>query len=308
MPALLPIDDRITAIDHDLLGIPNLGVTYVVRGDPDQVALIETGTSLTVPATLAGLEQLDIPREAIRHVLCTHIHMDHSGGAGLLADALPNASVYINSASAEHLIDPTKLLGSTRRAVGELLWPLQGTIRPLPAARLRPAETLRLDLGRGIVLHAIATPGHSADHIAFREERSGALFAGDACGIMLPHYGVGPYPVNPPPGFDLDQQIATYERLRTLPITRLLVTHCGAFDAAAATIREQHLKLLEVADAVHVAIEREQLDPVALAARLLPAGDNDLLRAWSEMTIAGVAHYFRKHLERESGRSRHVHE
>jgi glyoxylase-like metal-dependent hydrolase (beta-lactamase superfamily II) len=294
MPALLPIDDQITAIDHDLLGIPSLGVAYVVRGDPDQFALIETGTSLTVPATLAGLDQLGIPREAVRYIICTHIHMDHSGGAGLLAEALPNSAVYINSASAEHLIDPTKLLASTRRAVGELVWQRQGTIRPLPAERLRPAETLRLDLGRGVVLQAIATPGHSADHLAFHEERSGALFVGDACGIMLPHYGVGPYPVNPPPGFDLDQQIATYEHLRTLPIARLLFTHCGAIDSVAATMREQHLKLLEVAEVVRIAIEREQLDAPALAARLLPAGDNDLLRAWSDMTIAGVAHYFHK--------------
>jgi glyoxylase-like metal-dependent hydrolase (beta-lactamase superfamily II) len=294
MPALLPIDDRITAIDHDLLGIPSLGVAYIVRGDPDQFALIETGTSLTVPATLAGLDQLDIPRAAIRAIICTHVHMDHAGGAGLLAEALPDAPVYIHSASAEHLIDPTKLLASTRRAVGEILWPRQGTIHPLPADRLRPAETLRLDLGRGVVLQAIATPGHSDDHIAFREERSGALFVGDACGIMLPHYGIGPYPVNPPPSFDLDQQIVTYERLLTLPITRLLVTHCGAIDSVDATMREQHLKLLEVAEAVRIAIEREQLDTPALAARLLPAGDNDLLRIWSEMTIDGVAHYFRK--------------
>jgi len=304
MPTLLPIDDRITAIDHDLLGIPSLGVAYVVRADPDQVALIETGTSLTVPATLAGLDQLDIPREAVRYVICTHVHMDHAGGAGLLAEALPNAAVYINSASAEHLIDPTKLLASTRRAVGEMLWPRQGTIRPLRAERLRPAETLHLDLGHGVVLQAIATPGHSPDHIAFREEHSGALFAGDACGIMLPHYGIGPYPVNPPPGFDLDQQIATYERLRTLPITRLLLTHCGAIDAVAATMREQHLKLLEVAEAVRVAVERDQLDAVALAARLLPAGDNDLLRGWSEMTIAGVARYFRKRLGLEPDKGR----
>ena len=190
MPAIMPIDDYITAIDHDLLGAPGLGVSYVVRGDPERVALVETGTSLTAPTTLAGLEQLGIPRDAVRYIVCTHVHMDHAGGAGSLAAALPGADVYINSASAQHLIDPTKLLASTRRAVGEALWPLQGDILPLPAERLRPAEALRLDLGRGLVLQAIATPGHSPDHIAFLEERSGALFAGDSCGIVLPRYGI----------------------------------------------------------------------------------------------------------------------
>ncbi len=60
MPAIIPIDTTITAIDHDLFGMPGIGVTYVVRGDADQVALIDTGTSPTAPATLAALEQLGI--------------------------------------------------------------------------------------------------------------------------------------------------------------------------------------------------------------------------------------------------------
>ena len=76
-----PIDTHITAIDHDLLGLPGVGVTYVVRGE--DIALVETGTSLTVPATLAGLEKLGIAREAVGHILCTHVHMDHAGGGWL---------------------------------------------------------------------------------------------------------------------------------------------------------------------------------------------------------------------------------
>ena len=296
MPAILSVDDHISAIDHDLLGAPGIGVTYVVRGDPEQIALIETGTSLTAPTTLAGLDRLGIPREAVWHIICTHIHIDHAGGAGPLAEALPNAAVYINSATAEHLVDPSRLLPSTRRAVGEALWPLQGTIQPLPLGRLRPAEELRLDLGRGVVLQAIPTPGHSSDHVAFLDERSGALFAGDSCGVMLPRYGVGPLPVMPPPTCDLDQQIATYERLRALPIARLLVTHCGPIHAAEPAMREQHLKLLEVAEAVRLGVEQDNLDSSAISTRLLPSGDNEVLRKWSEMTIAGLARYFRKRM------------
>jgi glyoxylase-like metal-dependent hydrolase (beta-lactamase superfamily II) len=296
MSAIISIDDTISAIDHDLLGSPGIGVTYVVRGDDDQVALIETGTSLTVEKTLAGLEQLGVAREAVRHIICTHIHMDHAGGAGLLAEALPNAEVYINSATAEFLVDPRKLLQSTRRAVGEALWPLQGTICPLPPVRLCPAETLRLDLGRGVTLEAIASPGHSADHIAFFAERSGALFAGDSCGVAMPRYGIGARPVTPPPGFDLDAQIATFERLSALPIEHLLVTHCGPVEGGAAALRAQHAHLLDAADAVRAAVERGNLDAADLAARLFPAGEHPVMQVWSEMSIAGIARYFRKKL------------
>jgi glyoxylase-like metal-dependent hydrolase (beta-lactamase superfamily II) len=294
MPAIISIDDTITAIDHHLLGMPGIGVTYVVRGDPDQVALIETGTSLTAPLTLAGLEQLGVARESVRSIICTHIHMDHAGGAGPLAQALPNAAVYINSATAGFLVDPEKLISSTRRAVGEALWPLQGTILALPPGRLRPAETLQLNLGRGVTLRAIASPGHSADHIAFFAAHNGALFAGDSCGIAMPRWGLDPRPVTPPPGFDLDAQIATYERLRALPIAHLLVTHCGPVAGGVAALRAQHAHLLEAAEAVRIAVARDALDIPALAARLFPADDHPVLNVWSEMSIVGIARYFQK--------------
>jgi glyoxylase-like metal-dependent hydrolase (beta-lactamase superfamily II) len=294
MAALIAIDDSITAIDHELFGMPGIGVTYVVRGDPDQVALIETGTSLTAPLTLAGLAQIGIAREAVRSIICTHIHMDHAGGAGPLAEALPVADVYINSATAGFLVEPGKLIPSTRRAVGEALWPSQGTIQPLPPGRLRPAEMLELDLGRGVTLRAFASPGHSADHIAFFAEHNGALFAGDACGIAMPHWGLDPRPVTPPPGFDLDAQTATYERLSSLPIAHLLVTHCGPVAGGVAALRAQHTHLLEAAEVVHTAIARGALDIPNLAARLFPTDDHPVLSVWSEMSVAGIARYFQK--------------
>jgi glyoxylase-like metal-dependent hydrolase (beta-lactamase superfamily II) len=296
MSAIITVDDTISAIDHELLGSPGIGVTYVVRGDDDQVALIETGTSLTVPNTLAGLDELGIPREAVRHIICTHIHMDHAGGAGFLAEALPNAEVYINTDTADLLVDPRRLLQSTRRAVGETLWPLQGTICPLPPVRLCPAETLQLDLGRGVTLEAIASPGHSADHIAFFTN-SGALFAGDSCGVAMPLLGIEPRPVTPPPGFDLEAQIATFERLSALPIEHLLVTHCGPVEGGAAALRLQHAHLLDAADTVRTAVESGNVDIAALAERLFPLGEHPVMRVWSEMSVAGIARYFQKKLQ-----------
>jgi hypothetical protein len=42
------------------------------------------------------------------------------------------------------------------------------------------------------------------------------------------------------------------------------------------------------------------VDVPAMAARLLPSGEDQISQVWAEMTIAGMARYFRKLLEREA--------
>lgn len=299
---IIPVDDHITAIDHDLLARPGVGVTYVVRGE--DIALIETGTALTAPATLAGLEQLGIPREAVGHILCTHIHMDHAGGAGHLAQALPRARVYINSMTAPHLVDPSRLMQSSRRAVGEAAWPLHGEMLPIPAERIRPAEHLRLDLGRDVILEAIATPGHSPDHLSYRDLRSGGLFIGDAAGLDLPRYNLF-FPCTPPPTYDLEAQRNTIAMLRRQNFTRLYVTHWGAHDDVDAKLRRAGEKLEELVAIVLATIAAGEEDIAAINARWLPEAKLDypgalIAQSWGEMSVVGMLRYETKRREQQS--------
>lgn len=286
------VDNHIWAIDHELLGIPGVGATYVVRGE--EIALVETGTALTVPQTLAGLDALDIPREAVRHILCTHIHMDHCGGSGHLAAALPNATVYIHSSVAEHLVNPTKLMASVRRAVGEEAWPLHGELLPIPAERIRPAEHLYLDLGRDVVLEAIATPGHSPDHLSYRDRKSGGLFIGDAAGLIMERWGLV-FPVTPVPTYNLEAHLQTITMLRTLNLPRIYVTHYGPHDDVDRQLSYAAERIAELADLVQRALTDGDPDVEALAARWLPYPDNGpagvVARSWSRMSVAGMIRY-----------------
>lgn len=292
---IIRIDDHITAIDHELMGVPGAGVTYVVRGEA--TALIETGTSLTVPITLAGLDQLGIPRESVKYILCTHVHMDHAGGAGYLVAALPAATVYIHSMTSEHLIDPSRLMSSVRRAVGETTWPLHGDVRPVPPEKLRPAETLHLDLGNDVILAALPTPGHSPDHIAFWDRKSGGMFIGDATSLTMPYYQLD-LPVTPPPTYDLDQHLATVAMLRTHDISRFYVTHTGVADVTYLLDFTER-RLHELAAIVQQAIDNSDEDTYAIAARWLPYADDNSDRALlaknlGEMTVRGMLRYLKK--------------
>ncbi|NTV62336.1 MAG: MBL fold metallo-hydrolase [Oscillochloris sp.] len=289
---IIPVDDHITAIDHDLLGIPGVGVCYLVRGET--CALIETGTAPTVPQTLTGLAQLGIRREEIEHIICTHVHMDHAGGAGHLAAALPRAHVYIHSMSIEHLADPIRLMSSVRRAVGDEAWPLHGDVKPIPIERLRPAEHLHLDLGRGVILEAIATPGHSPDHLSYWDRKSGGLFIGDAAGLVMDHWDLA-FPVTPVPTYNLQAHRDTITMLRSQSIPRIYVTHHGPHDDVDFQLGRAQERLDELVHLVDRALADGDSDIPALAARYVPYPNNGpaalVARSWSQMSVAGMIRY-----------------
>jgi Zn-dependent hydrolases, including glyoxylases len=289
------LDTHLKAIDSLLFDVAGLGLVYVVEGD--QIALIETGTPRSAQHTLAGLRELGIHPEAVQHIICTHIHLDHAGGAGILAQALPNATVYMHSSMIPHLIDPTRLIRGTIRAVGEELWRTYDEPLPIAPERLSPSDNLRLDLGRGIVLEAIATPGHCPDHMAFHDLQSGALFIGDAAGTATPRWNLV-RPMTPPPTYDLVAQQQTIAALRKGNFSRLYFSHCGAYDNVDETLAELADGLDRLIEGVRRALAAGESDPNLIAERLLPippdAPDSMPLRTWASMSIAGLIRYEQK--------------
>lgn len=290
------ITDTIAFLDNNLLEIAGVGTTYVLRGE--EIAIVETGTSISAPAILAGLVALGIDPVDVRHILLTHVHMDHAGGAGVLVKSMPDARVYLHSLTHEHLIDPSRLLSSAARALGDL-FPRHGTIVPLEPERLFPAEHLRLDLGRGIVVQAVLTPGHSADHIAYYEQGSASLFCGDALGISLPRFDYSG-PVTPPPAYDVTAQQQTFQTLLSLPIEHVLFSHWGeSRESPAITIRRMADSYEHFDRLVRAGIDQGHIDQAAIVQAMLP--DKPLppdgawiIEGWITMGIRGLERYYTK--------------
>jgi glyoxylase-like metal-dependent hydrolase (beta-lactamase superfamily II) len=136
-------------------------VSYIVgRG---QVAIIDPGPD--DPRHIAAL--LDAVRgETVTHILVTHTHRDHS-------PAVPAVKA---ATGAEVLAE-----GPHRAAR-----PLHiGEVNPLDAAGdldFRPDRQLadgEVINGSGWTIEAVATPGHTANHMAFALREANALFCGD---------------------------------------------------------------------------------------------------------------------------------
>lgn len=292
----MQFNEHIWYIDNGLLDVPGFGSTYVLRGDT--TAIVETGTSLCAPQVLDGLRQLGVEPAEVRHILLTHIHMDHAGGTGTLLPHMPDATVHIHSRTAKYLVEPADLLRSAERALGSL-FPAHGTVEPIAAERIAYADELRLDLGRGVLLEAVATPGHSPDHLAYYESSSHSLFSGDALGIELPRYGYAG-PVTPPPAVDIERQRATFQKLLEMDIATTLFSHCGPGRAPVLASIEQARERFELL----VALVRQQFEagaldtPAAVSALLHDAPGDPRARAiiegWIDMSVRGLGLYFRR--------------
>ena len=219
------IGDGVVQVDTLLGGWERVTAGYLVEG-PAPV-LVETGSQSSVPALLAALGELGVGPNDLAGVAVTHIHLDHAGGVGDVARALPNATVYVHEKGARHLADPTKLVDSAARVYGPLLDDLYGRLDATPAERIHVLEDGEdVVVGPGHVLTTVDSPGHAKHHLALHDSTSGLLFVGDAVGVRLPDAGIL-RPSTPPPDFDLDQALHSLEKFAARNATGIALAHYG---------------------------------------------------------------------------------
>lgn len=234
-PIFHPLDDDIWCIDA-LYTRADVACCYLM-GDAGEYALVETGTSLSVPNILATLEALEISPEQLRYVIPTHVHLDHAGGAGQLMQAFPEATLMIHPRGARHLIDPTRLVASSEQVYGKKLFEkLYGEILPVDETRVRTLEDgehFELGTRRLRVLH---TRGHAEHHFCIFDERSQSWFSGDMFGISYPalrlEKGSFVIPATTPTQFDPASYKASVEMLAEARPRYCYLTHFNALPFA----------------------------------------------------------------------------
>ena len=305
--------DGIELLDTGMAGQRELNAVYLLPGE--EPALVEAGPAADGPAVMEALERRGLSGGDLAHVVVTHIHLDHAGGAGGLARRFPTADVWVHERGAPHLADPTRLVASTARTYGEdRMRALFGTTLPVDADRIRTVrdgDTIALG-GRSLeVLH---TPGHASHHVALVDSRTGGVFTGEAVGSHLPWVDVY-RPALPPPEVDVEAAIESIERIAGRA-SILLTSHFGPVADAAdgcgraadrirawsETVRRVSAGTADV-DAI-AAVLREQ----AAAEHLEDAGvPIDLARYDAlgsiRMNAAGLERYWRKRREAEGGQA-----
>ena len=218
------IADSIYSIDVEMWTFEYTSV-YLVVGD--RIALIETGLSSSSGKILEGIKQLGFRYENIDFIIVTHIHLDHAGGAGVVAKELSSAKVVVHKDGAKHLINPSRLIHSSTKALGEFSKTYDlDKIVPVTQSRVEPVDEGNIiDLGSR-KLEVLWTPGHAPHHICLYDDRSKGMFVGDAVGIYYPREDLLK-PTTPPPDFDVEVVIETIERLKKVEAEVLFFSHFG---------------------------------------------------------------------------------
>ena len=119
---------EVITLDLRFRNVPEALASFLVLA-PSGPVLIETGPGSTVPRLEEVLNQHGLSFEDIKHVLVTHLHLDHAGAAGWLADK--GATIYIHWRAAQHLVDPSRLLASAARIYGDEMDKLWGNTMPV---------------------------------------------------------------------------------------------------------------------------------------------------------------------------------
>lgn len=253
------------AIDIGYQDLHGAGNSFLLDSG-DGLVLVEAGPQACLSTLERGLRDRGIDPADIAHCFVTHIHLDHAGAAGSFA--VYGATIHAHPLGAPHLVDPAKLISSSRRVHGELYERWYGDPVAAPASRVHAvADGERITVGE-LVFQAIETPGHAkhhhAWHVKFAETGSradgragfganagasaaasqGLLFTGDAAATFVPGSRFIGIPT-PPPEYDLDAWKRSISRMREANATRLVLTHGGAVDSPRTHLDAMSARLLD---------------------------------------------------------------
>jgi glyoxylase-like metal-dependent hydrolase (beta-lactamase superfamily II) len=238
------VTKNITLLGSELFNL------YLVKGETH--AIIEGGVSGITYSFLEQLSQLNVPPEAISHLVILHSHFDHMMVFPTLKGRYPWMKIVssdLNRAtfSSERII--ARIFDSDRKMT--LALEEKGIISEAPV--LQPALffpldiTIRegsvLDLGRGVKMKFFEIPGHSPDCVAAFLEDEGILFCSDGAGFYTP-----PDFFRPNYWYRLDDAENSLDKMKAIDPDILCRGHYGAMIGKDLARKHLHMNRQSIDD------------------------------------------------------------
>ncbi len=190
----------------------------------DGAILVETGPGSTIQNLMAGMKQVGFDVGNISGVFLTHIHLDHAGAAGWLAQQ--GCQIYVHENGAPHLVNPEKLLASAGRLYGDKMDSLWGEFLPVHGDKITILHDNDVVNAGDLAIRAMDVPGHASHHLAYLI--GDACFSGDIGGIRLNARQYISLPM-PPPDLNLETWRKSINHIQNFNPSRIVPTHFGVY-------------------------------------------------------------------------------
>jgi glyoxylase-like metal-dependent hydrolase (beta-lactamase superfamily II) len=253
-----PLGYGITCLDAGYVA-PGLACFYLME-QHGEYAVLETGTSHSVPVLQQFLRARDIRPGQVRYVIPTHVHLDHAGGAGAMMSLFPDAQLLVHPRGARHMADPERLVAAAIDVYGKSLFDaLYGTVLPVDATRIRQMQDGETVMLGDRPLKFLHTRGHAEHHFCVWDETSRGWFSGDMFGVSYPwcRFPGGDFvlPSTTPSQFDPEAFLNSLQLLASYQPQRMYLTHSGAlhYTPAVAHLLQRQINEYRAIAADHFA-------------------------------------------------------
>ncbi len=235
-------------VDVNYLGRSRLIATGVME-TPAGLLLVDPGPSRSVDNLLAAINERGFTLSDVAAILLTHIHLDHAGATGTLAQRNRRIRVFVHTRGARHMVNPSRLLGSARRIYGDRMEELWGAFESVPEDQIEALSGGELIAPGGRDLDVRYTPGHAIHHVTYFDRSTRTAFVGDTGGMRLQNVN-HIVPLTPPPDIDVESWLTSLEKIEDLDPERLFLTHFGVSDDVATHLEDYRRELKEWSDVV----------------------------------------------------------
>jgi len=280
-------DEDVYVIDTLMFGVEEYAAAFFI--DSDAPTIIDVGLESDARNVLDAVKEIGVAHEDVENIVLTHVHLDHAGGIGEVAEACPNADILIHERGEKYITDE-EMASRLVEKVHEVAGPLAdayGSIETVDPDRVVTVEDGdELDLGDR-TLEVIEATGHAPHHISLYDDESEALFVIDeGCAYFEKQEGV----TTPPPDFDYERTLESLDRFEEYEPEYLLYGHYGVnYDGVEAIPRHREA-LIEWVEDISEAWERHE-DAQAVIEEVVegrPEAENPMVRAVLERDTRGV--------------------
>lgn len=211
------ISENTYLIDVNMLGMEKITSMYVVKSEKS--ALIDGGTQTEAQHIIKSLK--DFGLLPVDYIIISHAHWDHYQAVPAILEEMAGKEVEILAhPDAIPILEDPSTLGYDF-GVGELL-PVKGA-KPIKEGDV-------VDLGGGVELEVIETPGHTPDSISLLDKSTKNIFVSDA--VVDKTDSTTFVPCAMPPSFDPDTFVKTLDKLRGIDWESICLGHYGMYYGA----------------------------------------------------------------------------